>query len=437
MRNTLQKHQRVVIVTYYWPPAGGPGVQRWLLFAKYLRNYGITPIVIIPKNPTYPITDTSLCEEVHEDIQIISIPIFEPYRFANFFSKKETQTISKGLIANSAQQSLLQKILLYIRGNFFIPDARKFWTKPVTTFLKEFLPKENIQTLITTGPPHSIHLIGKKLKESLAIRWIADFRDPWTAIGYHTKLKLSTKSKRKHLELESEVLQQADHILVTSPGTLDHFRNKTKTPITVINNGYEPIKNEKEVVLDKKFTLSHIGSLLSDRNPTNLWKALYELTQTDADFAAAFELQLIGTIGENIRKTLKKIGLQPFTKTLGYVSHQEAIQLQRQSQILLLIEINSPETRCILPGKLYEYMAAKRPILAIGPKGSDVDLLLKQTQTGSFHHYEALDALKVQILNYFNAYRMKNLIVTPRSIAQYSRQSLTRIVADVIKNIGA
>ena len=189
--------KKVLIITYYWPPAGGPGVQRWLKFVKYLREFNVDPVLYIPENPDYPILDASFNNEIPEGIKIYKHPIFEPYKLASFFSREKTKRISSGLI-KSKNQSFLEKIMLWIRGNLFIPDARKYWINPSVNFLSEILSKEKIETIITTGPPHSVHLIGYKLKEKFDINWISDFRDPWTSIGYHKKLKLTKASQKKH-----------------------------------------------------------------------------------------------------------------------------------------------------------------------------------------------------------------------------------------------
>ncbi|WP_311195930.1 hypothetical protein [Antarcticibacterium sp. 1MA-6-2] len=196
--------RKVLVITYYWPPAGGPGVQRWLKFAKYLREFEIEPIVYIPEDPHYPLQDPSLVKEVSSDITIIKSKILEPYSISKLFSKEETTTISSGIIAEKKKQSLLQKTMLFIRGNMFIPDARVLWVKPSVKFLHSYLKDQGIDTIITTGPPHSLHLIGYKLQQKLALRWIADFRDPWTTIGYHKELKLTKRSEKKHLELEKK-----------------------------------------------------------------------------------------------------------------------------------------------------------------------------------------------------------------------------------------
>ncbi|MDY8135539.1 glycosyltransferase family 4 protein [Aquimarina sp. 2201CG5-10] len=424
---------KVLIITYYWPPAGGPGVQRWLKFVKYLKEFDVEPIVYIPENPTYPLEDTSLSSEINESITVLKQPIFEPYRFAEIFSKKETKVISKGIIAGKEKQSLIQKVLLFIRGNFFIPDARVFWVKPSVKYLSKYLSDNKIETIITTGPPHSVHLIGEKLKKQLPINWVADFRDPWTTIGYHDKLKLTKRSIKKHKALEKEVLQTTDHILVTSYTTQKEFQQITNKPISVITNGFDTELISK-TTLDSQFTISHIGSLLSGRNPKNLWKALYELTKENSAFAEAFRLQLVGAVSEDVLASINEAGLEDFVNFKGYVSHKDAIEIQRSSQVLLLIEIDSKETQCIIPGKLFEYMVSKRPILALGPKDADISKLISETNSGSFFEYHEFQNIKSLLRNYFLKYQEKKLVSQVVGIDRYSRKSLTYKLSELLKN---
>src|SRR5690606_9724861 len=193
--------KRALIITYYWPPAGGPGVQRWLKFVKYLPAFEVMPMVYVPENPSYPMIDHDFSEEVKDEIQIIKHPIKEPYRFASFFSSKKTKDLSKGLVSKK-KPSFLESVLLYLRGNFFIPDARVGWVKPSVSFLLDFLENNKADVLITTGPPHSLHLIGLELKKRTGLPWLADFGDPWTTIHYHDSLRLTKKSQEKHLTLE-------------------------------------------------------------------------------------------------------------------------------------------------------------------------------------------------------------------------------------------
>ncbi|MBC8757412.1 glycosyltransferase family 4 protein [Kordia sp. YSTF-M3] len=425
--------KKVIIVSYYWPPAGGPGVQRWLKFVKYLRDFDIEPILYVPKNPSYPIIDETFSDDIPKDITILKQSIIEPYAFATLFSKKKTKKISKGIIAKE-KQTLIEKLLLYIRGNFFIPDARKYWVKPSVKFLKKYITEHTIETIITTGPPHSLHLIGLKLRKQLPIKWVADFRDPWTTIGYHEELKLTKKSKRKHYKLEAEVLQTADQIVTTSFTTREEFLNLTKQPIEVITNGYDVEKHAK-TSLDEKFTISHIGSLLSERNPEILWEVLSELIQTDATFATDFQLQFAGVVSDRIQRKITAAGLSNHTIYFGYVSHQKALQLQRASQVLLVIEIDAEKTKGIIAGKLFEYMAAERPIIGIGPKDADISKIIQETNTGRYFLYTEKEKLKAEIVAYYEAFKTKQLQTSPIGLQKYSRKALTKKLADLLHKL--
>lgn len=425
---------KVLLITYYWPPAGGPGVQRWLKFVKYFKEFGIEPTVYIPENPTYPLIDESLISEIPADVTIIKQPIFEPYRFAEIFSKKDSKTISKGIIAGKDKQSFMQKLMLFIRGNFFIPDARKYWVKPSVKFLNDLISKEDIDIIITTGPPHSIHLIGKELKKKLDIKWVADFRDPWTTIGYHKKLKLIRSARDKHIQLEKEVLSSADHITVTSYTTKEEFSNITKRPISVITNGYDT-EEVADIRLDTTFTISHIGSLLSGRNPKRLWQAIYDTAQENEDFAKQLKLQLVGAVSEDVLSSIKEAGLSDFLEIKGYVSHKEAIEIQRSSQVLLLIEIDSEETKCIIPGKLFEYMISERPIIAVGPRDADISKLIEETDSGKYFDYDAYDEMKRLLLEYFSKFKEGKLNSQAIGIEKYSRRSLTKEMSMLLKSL--
>lgn len=422
--------KKVLIITYYWPPAGGPGVQRWLKFVKYLREFDIEPVVYTPENPNYPIIDKSFLSEIPEGIKIIKQPIFEPYKLASIFSKKKTQRISKGIIS-SKWQSPIEKLMLWVRGNFFIPDARKFWVKPSVEFLQEYLINENIDTIITTGPPHSIHLIGLQLKKLIKIKWITDFRDPWTTIGYHKKLRLRKASIRNHKILEGDVLNTADKIITTSFTTKNEFYYITEKPIKVITNGYD-INTVGKVELDTKFSISYIGSLLSGRNPHILWQALSELTKENKEFSKDFKLQLAGVISKDVLKDIYKYQLKNYVDLLGYISHDETLRLQRSSQILLLIEIDSEDTKCIIPGKLFEYMVAERPIIAIGPEDWDASKIISETNTGRCFTYDERKELKKHIISSYNDYKTGSLKTQPIGLKKYSRKSLTEELSKFI-----
>jgi glycosyltransferase involved in cell wall biosynthesis len=296
--------------------------------------------------------------------------------------------------------------------------------KPSVKYLKKYIEENNINTIVTSGPPHSLHLIGLQLKKDLNVTWFADFRDPWTTIGYHKALKLSNYASRKHKALEAAVLNSADTIIVTSKTTKTEFQALTSKPIEVITNGYDVEKVTKQP-LDEKFTLAHIGSFLSERNPRILWKALNELVKENKDFKNDFQLKLIGAVSQEVLDAIMEFKLTDFVLNLGYVSHQEAIEHQRKSQVLLLIEINSEETKSIIPGKVFEYMVSERPIIALGPEDSDFAEIITSTNTGVFFTYDEKEKLKALLLNYYELYQNNNLKVHAVGLQQYSRKNLT------------
>lgn len=427
----LQEPKKILIITYYWPPAGGPGVQRWLKFVKYLPDFGVQPIVYIPDNPTYPIVDYELHNDVSDKTIILKHKIVEPYQLASFFSKNRTKKISSGIIPNQKKQSALDKAFLWVRGNLFIPDARVFWVKPSVVFLEKYIKENNIDTIITSGPPHSLHLIGLGLKQKIKLHWFADFRDPWTTIGYHKSLLLSHYAAKKHKALEHQVLNTADTIVVTSTTTKTEFQAITNKPIEVITNGFD-IENSKEQTLDTTFSLAHIGSFLSERNPKLLWETLVELIHEIPDFRNHLQLKFIGAVSQEILDTVTQFELNSYLVNLGYVSHNEAIEHQKKSQVLLLIEIDSKDTKSIIPGKLFEYMISGRPIIAIGPKGSDFAEIITKTNTGEFFEYSDKMKLKSVLLDYYNRFLEGNLQSNPVGLEQYSRKNLTQKWVELI-----
>lgn len=426
-----KNQKKVLIVLYYWPPAGGPGVQRWLKFVKYLKDFDIQPTVFAPKNPHYPIKDKSLESEIPNHVKVIKSSITEPYALANRFSKQDTNTLSKGIIKSKSKQNWVQKALLYIRGNLFIPDARMLWIKPSVRRIDKLLKSEKFDAIITSGPPHSMHRIGFHLKSKYPdLPWITDFRDPWVNIGYHKDLKLTPHSAEKHRQMEKEVLNTADHIIVTSPSTLEEFESKTKKPVSLITNGYD----DTDVVAepDEHFSLVHVGTLLSERNPESLWQALTELIDDNEHFKSNFELKFVGQVSQHIIESLKIYNLHKHTTFLGYLPHKQAQQQMFDAQVLLLIEKNLQETRGIIPGKLFEYLQAKRPILGAGPKDWDVANLISKHKAGKVFNYNEKDDIKLAVKTYFKAFMQGKLTSQSKNIQAYHRKQLTQHLAEII-----
>ena len=417
---------KALIIAYYWPPSGGPGVQRWLKLSNYLLENNIKPIIYTPENPRYPFLDYSFLDDINSEIEVIKAPIFEPFSFFN----KIVNKIRRGGVPNYKDQSLIEKFLIYIRGNFLIPDSRIFWVKPSTKFLSKYLLENKIDTVITSGPPHSLHLIGLNLKLKLNITWFADFRDPWTKINYHKKLKLNAYAKRKHLKLEKNVINSCDRIIVTSKKLLNYYNKITNKPISLIYNGFD--YNKKELSLDRKFSITHIGSLLPERNPEILWRVLGDISSQNNNMKKDLQINFIGNVDDNIRELICLNNLENNTIQHNYIDYKDTIPYLIKSQILLLVEADDSESSYVIPAKIFEYVNSGRPIIAIGPEGSEIKQIINNTKSGKYFLYDQYDDLFKYIENCYNLYKIGKLDIQPLNIDQYHRKSLAKKIADII-----
>ncbi|WP_010134068.1 glycosyltransferase family 4 protein [Ochrovirga pacifica] len=416
---------KVLIITYYWPPAGGSGVQRWLKFVKYLQDFGVTPIVYTVENPEYPVLDASLQQDIPKGIEVLKQPIWEPQQFlARFSSQKKAQT-SAGFLGK--KQTLGQQISTYIRANYFIPDARKFWIQPSVRYLKKYLSDNTIDVVISTGPPHTTHLIALQLKQALGLRWLADFRDPWTEIDYFFQLPLTKKSIKKHQQLEQQVLTNADDIVVVGNAmkkSYDRFAKK----VHVITNGYDG-ELSTNATLDSEFTITHIGMLNADRNPLVFWKALQELKG-----CIKVKVQLIGKVAPEVKESIKAYGLIKHVTFVDYVPHHQVKKYQQSSQVLLLAVNNVPSAKGIVTGKIFEYLQAQRPILAIAPKDGDLAVILKKSNVGKVIDFDDVSEMKTTLQTMYQKYQQNQLNTKATGITQYHRRALTAQLATLLKH---
>ncbi|WP_027385852.1 glycosyltransferase family protein [Chryseobacterium gregarium] len=428
--------KKILIITYYWPPAGGPGVQRWLKFAKYLPEYGWKPVIYTPENPSYPLTDESLMKEVPKNIEIVKTKIWEPYQWAEKLNKSNKK-FKAGQFDVGKNQSWKSRLSIWVRGNFFIPDARVFWVKPSVTFLEKYLKENKIDVVVTSGPPHSLHLIGLNLKKQLPdIKWIADFRDPWTEISYYKHLKLTRGSDKKHRKLESEVFKNADIILATSYTDAENFR-KNGANAVCITNGFDEMhaqeKSSNTALKEEKFTLSYIGVLEQLRNPENLWHALNDLIRTNPDFAESFMLKFAGRIDDKILSALENSVLKAHILNLGYLSHDKAVEEMEKSSLLLITNFPNESSKGIIPGKIFEYLATGKQIISFGPREADVSTILNETKAGKHFGYHDAETVKAFILEKFELWKNGSLTGTDQNIDQFSRRNLTKQLAEILK----
>lgn len=429
------KPKIILIVTYYWPPAGGPGVQRWLKFVKYLPQFGWKPVVFIPENPNYPLEDKSLCKDVSKDLTIIKNKIWEPYKIAEKLNKRNKK-FKAGQFDIGQNQSWKSKLSIWMRGNFFIPDARVFWVKPSVRVIREYLRENAIDALVTTGPPHSVHLIGLALKKEFPnLKWIADFRDPWTEISYYQYLKLTKWADRKHRRLEHKVFSEADITLATSYTDADKFKAKGANAVCITNGFDEAEMFAWSASINEKFCLSYIGVLEQLRNPEVLWETLSEIIKENPDFQKDFQLKFAGRVDDTILDKLSQSNLKENILNLGYISHNEALMEMKKSAVLLLTNFPQLSSKGIIPGKLFEYLATGKTILSFGPKDADVQRILEETHAGKHFGYNEKTELKAFLIKAYGKWKNNEHTLLSKNTMQFSRLNLTKRLSEVLSGL--
>jgi len=435
--------KRVLIIAYYWPPAGGGGVQRWVKFAKYLSDFGWTPVIYTPEDAEYPLIDESLAKEIDPALEVIRHPIWEPRKlYQKYFgggSQKGEKKVKMDRLffIPKEQRSWKQNLTVWVRGNLIIPDARVYWVKPSVKFLETYLQENPVDVMITTGPPHSMHLIGKALKKRTGIPWVADFRDPWTDIEFYDLMMLTKLADAKHRRLEKEVLQEANAVVLVSEFWKQKADRQGTNRSVVITNGYDESDFTAEPAsLSKHFLLSHVGTLANDRNPEVLWQALKELSEEIPDFKENLRVQVVGSTEELVVETAKKYGLEEQLTNSGYVTHAEAIQIMQSSQVLLLL-INKALKNAPgrMTGKIFEYLAAQRPILLIGLEQSDPADVIEKTKSGAVADFNDSAKIKGILSAYYRLYKENKLKLNAEDYQQYSRRNLSRRLAALLDEV--
>jgi hypothetical protein len=346
--------------------------------------------------------------------------------------------VYSGFINEKKKASLAQKIAVFIRGNFFIPDARKFWINPSIRFLKKYLAEHPVDAIVSTGPPHSMHLIAEAVHQATGIPWIADFRDPWTNIDFYKDLRLTSWADKKQHVLELKVLKNATKIVTVSWIARDEFKDVSgRKDIEVVPNGFDDadFPKDQNILLDEEFSILHMGSMNNDRNPSAFWQALQQALQDEPTLAQHLRIRLIGPIDYAVRTSVEQNGLLAFTEIIPFVPHTEAVSLQQQAQVLLLIVNHSTNALSMVPGKLYEYIGARRPILAIAYHKSDAAYVIRLTESGDVHEYDDVEGLKKRILEYYSLYKESKLTVDSTGTQQFTRRHLAGDFAKILENL--
>jgi glycosyltransferase involved in cell wall biosynthesis len=422
--------KRVLIIAYYWPPNAGVGVYRWLKFTKYLPEFGWKPVVFTPENPEMQAEDGTLQNDVPAEAEVIKAPITEPYSwYKRFTGRSRDERLKTAFLRETAAKSWKEDLALWLRSNLFIPDARVWWTGPSVKRLKEYLKEHPVDVIVTTGSPHSLHLIGLRLKQETGIPWVADFRDPWTNIDYYGQLKLTKWADRKQHRLEKLVLQKADRVITVSHTWAKDLERIGGRPVDVITNGYDPDDLPKDdVPVDDAWSLVHVGSITATRDVPLLWKALAERAARDPEFARRFKLRMIGGVDHTVLKSIEEAGLSPWLERIPHVEHGEAIRQMMRARMLLLPVNNTPNVGGFLPAKVFEYLGVRRPILAVAPRGSDMARLL-----GTAHavvEREDVAGMERVVQGLFQGERDPELDASP-----YTRAALTQKLARLLEGV--
>ncbi len=428
--------KKVLIITYYWPPTGGSGVQRWVKFTKYLRRFGWEPVIYTPQNPEQLAMDESLLTDIPSGVTVIKRPIWEPYAlYRKFFGGAQTGSKGAGVNPlNQQKKSFKQRLAIFLRGNLFVPDPRAGWVSPSVCFLSSYLKENPVDAIVTTGPPQSMHLIGQRLHKRTGIKWIADFRDPWTEMHYFKHMGLLPWTAARHRRMEQQVLDQADLVIAVSSPVRDDFQARTKTPVVLITNGYDEddFAAEPPVLPADSFVLLHTGLFASDGNPLSLWDAIARKCASDSNFKAQLKIRLAGKTDPEILDALATRGLSANVENLGYQPHWKTVELQRSANVLLLPLRQEPEYAKALPGKIFEYLAARRPVLGIGQENGAAAAILKSTGAGVMYDWDRPEPVRNFIESAWERHLTGVDGPPDGDISEYSRAALTQKLSELL-----
>ena len=435
--------KRVLIISYYWPPTGGSGVQRWVKFAKYLPAEGWQPVIYTPENPEQLAIDKTLEAEIPAEAEIIKTRITEPYELYKKFLRRSGHSKEAVEVnpVNAQEKSFAQKAAMWIRGNFFRPDPRCLWIRPSVRFLKKYLEEHPVDLIVSTGPPQSMHMIGLRLSQETGLPWIADFRDPWTKIFYFKHLSMTPATERWHKKMEKRVLDEASAVVAVSPLVQQDFQAMTDTPVELITNGFDENDFNAEKCTeafggsDRDFVITHTGLFAADGNPTMLWEVLGEKCTKDTEFRKRLKIKLIGKTDEEILKSIAEAGLKDNLTDMGYQPHSKAVEEQRRASLLILPLRKEPEYKAVLPGKLFEYIASFRPVLGIGQTDGAMASILDTTKTGKVLEWEDKESIAGFIDNCWELHLKGGLTVEGADLEKFTRRNLTHRMAQLFEKL--
>ncbi|MCQ2184222.1 MAG: glycosyltransferase family 4 protein [Bacteroidales bacterium] len=430
--------KRVLVISYYWPPSGGSGVQRWVKFSKYLPAHQWQPVIYTPENPESVAIDHTLEKDIPTEAEILRTRIFEPYEIYRKLTGKKASNVVNPI--SSGKKSPVARLALWVRANLFVPDPRITWVRPSVKYLKKYLKEHPVDAIVSTGPPHSMHLIARALAKSTGIPWVADFRDPWTNMFFFKHLPLGPLARRRQYRLEEKVLRDADAIISVSPLVAEEFREMTDTPVYMITNGYDEddYRDEDCAVQpapEGKFRIVHTGLFAADGNPLTLWKVLADKCSEDIAFSEAMSLELIGKTDAEIISAIRSAGLGDYLSAPGYLSHEETVFRQREASMLILPLRREPEYRKVLPGKIFEYLASRRPVLQIGEPEGAAASIIGSVNAGVCADWEDYSTLRAYVDTLWERFRSGEDLAETGDIERYSRRCTTASLAALLDTL--
>lgn len=424
--------KRVLIIVYYWPPVGGSGVQRWVKFVKHLRSFGWEPVIYTPLNPYVHETDDTLLKEIPEGVEIIRGPVFE---ISRYFGAQGGASAGTAPSKPSVFSKVKQYVGNYVRGNFFIPDPRILWVRPSVKLLSEYLQQKPVDVIVSSTPPHSLHLIAQKLSAKFNIPWLADFRDPWLEVLRFHNFNTSEAGYNKHKQLFNRVINTADAVVVAHESVRQNFATQTTKPVTLITNGYDndDIINSKPAQLNTdKFNLVFVGIFYNILNSTAFWKALSNLVKTNKAFADKLQITFVGKQHSDITNDINAFGLLPYCDFKGYLTHTEAVGYEKAADALLLFTPADKEFKYVIPGKLFEYLAVKKPILCIAAAENDSAQITANTNAGYVIPPDNETEIATVLESVFDLFTKGKLQVTSSGYEKYERKNQTaQLVAEL------
>lgn len=432
--------RRVLILTYYFPPAGGPGVQRTLKFVKHLPSFEWTPVVLTVRQGAYPASDPSLADDVPSAAEVHRTPSLDPHSVYARLIGQSDDAVDVGSV-EGRDQGWMETIGRWIRANLFLPDGRVGWVPFGAVRGHRLFATGDFDAILTSGPPHSTHLAGAILQWSTGVPWVADFRDPWTDINYYQELPHTWAARRIDAALERMVLRRADAVTTVSPTWRDLLAQKSHRTdaerVSIVYNGFDPddISPGEASPSEETFDVTHVGSLYASRNPVALWQALRRLRAGNE--VPALRIRLVGTVDPNVQQALQAHGLEDITEIVPYVPHSEAVAYMRRSGLLLLSIESFPQDRGMITGKIYEYLASGRPVVGVGPAAGDATALLEETEGGQMYGRDDVSGLAEFLRTHYDAWAEG----TPRpgasseGIQQYRRKAQTKQMATVLNEV--